>query len=227
MPDNVRCRDCGYLAIRNYETRQLMEVESEIRFEGKFRERQVVVHTSTGGIVEQPMYIKRPICFRMEEQITKATLASYDENNPGRFMVVINDERHCDSFTEWKQGWTPKEHWEMWQSAELQALKDTVAIQARDTAAQEKAASDREAAFEKRQKDQQTTFENSMKWRTFHLGILGAAIATAGLAWAIYKETLPSKPIIVNFTTPTPVVNISLPKAEERDPSPSTKTENR
>lgn len=40
MAENVRCMDCGYLAIRNFQTRQLMEVELGVRGEWSLPEHE-------------------------------------------------------------------------------------------------------------------------------------------------------------------------------------------
>ena len=103
MPTNVKCVGCGYLSIRNQQTRQLMEVETEIRCGGQFPE----------------AYEMRPICFRMEEQFEQSLIElenrpDLDEmNNRDQFDEIIEQPRTCESFTTWKQGWTPKEHLEM------------------------------------------------------------------------------------------------------------------
>lgn len=70
----------------------------------------------------------------------------------------------------------------MWQAAELQSLKARVEAQDREAITKQADIKAREDAFEKRQKDQQTHFENRMRW-------YGFILAVCVLAWGIWKET--------------------------------------
>jgi len=128
MPGKVRCCECGYLAIRNIETRQLSEVEYSIRATRKFPE----VHTPGLNI---PVYVVHPICFRMESQFLE-DVKSCREDNATEFFRIIEDDRACSEFTEWKHGWTPREHYEMDVIAtmKLEAATEKAAREAADLA---------------------------------------------------------------------------------------------
>lgn len=99
MPKEVQCVNCGYLAIRNSQTGELSEANVPTRERGKL------------SIFEEPA------CFRLASNITK----SYNEfvqkglldpdQNP--FFETVKSDRWCDEFTDYIQGFSPREHLEM------------------------------------------------------------------------------------------------------------------
>jgi len=109
----AKCVECGFLAVRNIETRSLEEVEFESRRSGDFAGR----------------YYYIPICFAMvadygEElkQLRNLPENATRQNEIGEEIwpkwedlrkTVFSKERKCESFTRWQQGFTPKEHMEM------------------------------------------------------------------------------------------------------------------
>ena len=109
MTTAVQCGNCGYLAVRNLQTRQLMEMEDDFRKTG--------CHPL--GKDNKLVYQHRPICFRMEKQFIEEASAidsefSLDDTTFSEvFHKLLNDNRDCKSFTEWNQGLSPKEHLEM------------------------------------------------------------------------------------------------------------------
>ncbi len=105
----VKCAECGFLAIRNTESRELEEAE-EI-----FREKGVV--PTTGYLEGQPTsrHEPLPLCFAQVCDL-KAEFKKADKmGSPGYVALdsVIHMERDCSDFTPWQQGFTPKEHREM------------------------------------------------------------------------------------------------------------------
>jgi hypothetical protein len=110
----AKCADCGFLAVRTKETRNLEEIELESRQSGILR-------------VERYVYI--PVCFAMvanfdEEYNNLKQLPEYAEKQDAYGGVIwptykdlvketLNVERDCQSFTKWHQGFTPREHQEM------------------------------------------------------------------------------------------------------------------
>ena len=99
MTSTVKCADCGFLALLNIRTRQLVDVEDSIRAGGG-------IPSDSAGY----FYDERPFCF-----IRKFNFC--DEVGPradnGARIAVISKQRDCDGFTEWHQGFSPKEHVEM------------------------------------------------------------------------------------------------------------------
>lgn len=107
-----RCVDCGYLALRSWPVRQLVEADDEYR-----------KTTSLPDFGTPHEYDYLPLCFRMKadlrveiKQITSDEFKVKTED----ILSVIQEDRLCDDFTEWVQGLTPKEHYEMREMTEQQ-----------------------------------------------------------------------------------------------------------
>lgn len=110
----VKCSECGFLAVRNMETRNLEEIEFESR---------------QSGIIKTQRYVYIPVCFVVianfaEEINNLKQLPKYEEKKDAiggvlwphysDFIIeTLKKERECKSFTKWHQGSTPKEHQEM------------------------------------------------------------------------------------------------------------------
>jgi hypothetical protein len=96
----VRCADCGFLSLRHLETRELREAE------GDYRNTGVIPRNIT---LPKHLYEERPLCFQQ--------LVTFDPEqckSPEDRLAAIQQERgDCRGFTEWKQGFMPKEHREM------------------------------------------------------------------------------------------------------------------
>lgn len=105
----VKCSECGFLASRNLQTRQLEETEPEIRSEGAL---------SIAWNTEKPFNTyEPPICF-MQVSDFKAIPYSLQfvlqrDEEKKKVLSEIQRERECKSFTTWIPGSTPKEHQEM------------------------------------------------------------------------------------------------------------------
>jgi len=111
MPENVRCKDCGFLGVRRKDTREIVEVEDQIRYGGDFPGEDVQSQFLSWS---DPIHEVRPLCFAMEEQLSTEARAQVENlQRELQFMEIIDKRRNCDSFTPWKQGFDPKEHWEM------------------------------------------------------------------------------------------------------------------
>jgi hypothetical protein len=110
---SVKCADCGFLTLRKLTTRELVEVEEEIRATGEILADPAFVHKPT------PMYEPHLLCFRksfrLHEEQCQPVLGSSLEQ---RTLAVIHNQRFCDRFTSWEHGYSPREHWEMIQEAE-------------------------------------------------------------------------------------------------------------
>jgi hypothetical protein len=96
----VKCANCGFLAMRERRTRLLAEVELDARTSG----RALSVTVADAKLGED-----FPICFVMAHPLLEETCA-FDPRNP---LSVIQKDRKCESFCQWQQGYTPKEHREM------------------------------------------------------------------------------------------------------------------
>jgi len=111
----AKCADCGFLAVRHIQTRNLEEVEYESRQEGEILTNR---------------YYRYPVCFVMAVNLRERLeeIENLPENAPrqqdayGNYTwptwedlvkILIDNERECELFTKWRQGYTPKEHQEM------------------------------------------------------------------------------------------------------------------
>lgn len=105
MADEVRCADCGYLALRAYPSRKLDEADGEFRQTGS-------VPVNAGHQVHTHDH---PICFRQAYDLKAET----PEPTSATRLACIKKERHCERFTVWQQGLGPREHFEMMLSEKL------------------------------------------------------------------------------------------------------------
>lgn len=120
MTGKVKCRNCGYLALRNLNTRQLVEVEFGVRNEEEF---PAIIEYVTESMFPSatPVYDTNAVCFRGETDFFTETKNAKDASlRHTDFHAIINRDRDCKSFTEAIYGLSPKEHLDM----NLQERKD-------------------------------------------------------------------------------------------------------
>lgn len=111
MPDttsrSVRCADCGYLAVRENVTWTLWEAEQE------FRDDLQSPSNISGLANAQPRsFGGAPLCFVGETDFAIEP-GGTEQDKKARRLALLSKDRSCDSFIEWKRGFTPKEHMEM------------------------------------------------------------------------------------------------------------------
>lgn len=99
--DKVKCADCGFLAVRHFETRDLLDAEELLRRDG-----EMPLQPGTGHYIYDPW----PICFA---RVIDFRAALEDNSGSPHRKRVINEGRECNRFTPWIQGLTPKEHVEL------------------------------------------------------------------------------------------------------------------
>lgn len=96
------CKECGYLGIRNNETRELVEVDEAYREHGR---------NPPGGKLPQ-LYHGAPVCTVMAHDLSQET-----KHAEGRDVVeMLKQPRDCGDrgkSTAWQRGFTPKEHVQM------------------------------------------------------------------------------------------------------------------
>ena len=106
-PAKVKCQDCGYLAVRNQQTRALAETEEVMRQSGEPPPVFVLPHPGRNAVL---IYERTPVCFVREFDLpVEAGLA----DDARAFLNVIRQERVCPKWTQWFQGFTPRDHKEM------------------------------------------------------------------------------------------------------------------
>lgn len=96
----VRCRSCGFLALRNDHTGAFHEPDDEYRATGI---RYGPLKQCTDG----------PVCVAAAHDLRAELLAVRDTPEPQRSLGVIERERACGSHCHWFRGFSPKEHVEM------------------------------------------------------------------------------------------------------------------
>ena len=126
----VKCSECGFLALRNVETRGLDEAEESFRRQAirqEYSKSHPIQITNTPFYRDEELtrYVHEtwPVCFaRICNFWDLCTEASTEDKSTtsedfllseNALLTVINTERQCESFTKWQQGFTPKEHQEM------------------------------------------------------------------------------------------------------------------
>ena len=105
----VRCENCGFLALRDYETHELVEADVKCR--------ESTIFARNMGV---------PLCFVREHEIGKEVLDMRDAQQIDAQEAapkVMRMERQCSAFTPWYQGFTPKEHREMLLDLERKKLE--------------------------------------------------------------------------------------------------------
>jgi hypothetical protein len=102
-PDNKHCASCGFLSVRHFQTRELLDAELQFREEGR------IPWVKLDQRTEVPAYDEYPICFLRKIDFGEHIGRPCEH-------VQRQDALHrccCDQHTPWKQGFTPREHWEM------------------------------------------------------------------------------------------------------------------
>lgn len=174
MPSNqrtVKCTDCGFLGVRNCETREIVEVEANSRRNGG------IAGFLVGQNQVKQVYEPYLICFRRAWPLRDEQLPpdrGLDKTLSDSVLAVIQKPRECSSFTKWEQGYTPREHWEMIQEAERlkwQSQREAVDKAERDRRDQE--ARD----FQREQSNLSRRHQN----RTLTVSVVAVAVAVLAL----------------------------------------------
>jgi hypothetical protein len=154
----VRCAGCGFLSLRESESRALVEAEVGVRNDWK----QLRVIKAGQG----PVYESKPLCF---QAVGEFAVAIADAKTPDEIQRVALLDRQCGKAIDWRQGWTPQEHDEM----RLEEERRT-----RDLAWQEERREKDRESQERRDRDQREWQESqtreNRRWQ-FKLAVLAAA----------------------------------------------------
>lgn len=192
MPDAVKCADCGFLGLRCTDTNiKLIEAELQFRQTG-----EVPPRGDGAGYDAFPVCFPGACIFREETSSAAKQIAE-----------VLAKERKCDSFTRWKQGHSPKEHWEMldrqWM-LEFQAKReDEFRRWQRDADQADKQWHETQAQADKEWRESQAKEERQWRERqerlsaTHHrweIGILGFAAMVVALVSALIQAGWIQKP---------------------------------
>ena len=99
----VKCADCGFLAVRNIETRELDSPDHQYRSTGTIPV-SLLKHN-------RQLYEERPVCIRKSPDFPY----NPDEDSPDtpRREAIVQTEHGCVLWGEWQPVLTPKEHREL------------------------------------------------------------------------------------------------------------------
>lgn len=105
----VKCSECGFLAVRDIDTRELEEVD------GTFREWGRPPLKRIGGRNQYKGQYDIPLCFVQSYNLYDEVKTAGGKPELDYVIVksIIDQDRQCNSFIKWQQGFTPKEHREM------------------------------------------------------------------------------------------------------------------
>jgi hypothetical protein len=110
----VKCSECGFIAARNTQTRELEEIEYKSRQDGNIgRQRYVLIPICLAMATNIDEEVKKlreqPKYYEKQNEIGETVWPTF----PTLVKEILNQERECTFFTKWQQGFTPKEHREM------------------------------------------------------------------------------------------------------------------
>lgn len=226
----VKCAECGFLAMRHSQTRQLMDAEEKLRTRGYIDSLSISSHDL--------VYDKYPVCYALKLDFRSEIGGNSDESTRTK---AVQCERNCDGYTPWQIGFTPKEHKEMIQEAERRRWQeqrdeadrnDRIERERRqaDDARErdqrrleadrerDKSQADRDAANRKFQEEQAQLNRNHQD-RTFQLQAIGLGLAIgsaigSSLLWFLGGSDKPQPPVPVN-------VKVEYPAASAPNPVPT------
>ncbi|MSQ26626.1 MAG: hypothetical protein EXR51_00580 [Dehalococcoidia bacterium] len=119
MADLHKCADCGFLAVRRFEDRQLVEVELGMRETGQ---------SPRNLNLPKVFYEILPICFKQAWPLHQEA----EPGQPDKFREVVQKEGECSEFIVWRFGSTVEDRQEMvdrkmlldWQAAREEADRE-------------------------------------------------------------------------------------------------------
>jgi hypothetical protein len=119
----AKCVECGFLSLRNVETRALDEAEETFRKDGKtvsversYPQEIGMARFITEEAISRYVHEKLPICFAGScdlRALISELVADKECDIYEGIKTITHENRECDLFAEWRQGSTPKEHQEM------------------------------------------------------------------------------------------------------------------
>ena len=202
----LKCQGCGFLAVRNFKTRALSEVEAGMRKTGESPSMRDVPSPRPS------YYDSSPICFVQQYDLAHEAEAL---GNDEAFLIVIEKERACPAFTPWRQGHSPREHKEMidsreqlkWQEERMQAdrqLENERREADRRHAAEQK---EHDLRLDRELRESNTRYQQRQKWADRAWGLFVVLVAAA-LGWLFSH----GKPAIVIQEKPQVVQPDTSPK---------------
>jgi hypothetical protein len=198
----VRCVDCGLLALRGTQVDEIFEANLEFRETGKATSPQ-------GKWIYQPT----PLCFARAVDLHK----KLKEKGYPEIIGAITQAIDCNSFVPWMQGYSPKEHADMElqrQILELHRKREDADRDWRERQAErehgwrEQSVRDDKAWREQQAKDERGWREQQAKSEDrrhiINLIVYGLLAIAAGIVGAAIQANWIQKPDILNAGDTTP-----------------------
>ena len=186
--------------MRNMFTGQLDEMDSDFRETGNPSGLKEVIVGGVGQKVSEytkTPYRNVPICFALAYPLAEEVQSSAElqEKNPDflatRVLEVITKDRPCFGYTDWKQGFTPKEHRELLDRRWMMERADQLnrETREREERLRERLTKEVREREDKRDKDAEDRHVEQMKtlrghhWRELVVfgGLIGLATVIAGI----------------------------------------------
>jgi hypothetical protein len=178
----VRCADCGFVGVRDQETKTLLELDQDARAKGK-----LPGHLLGSALLEgKVVMIGQPRCFMVAFDLLDECKNIGGENAA---LAVIQVERQCPSFTQWHPGYSPKEHREM--LFRIEEKKLDILQREKDREAEEtRRQNDRKAEETRRENDHKREELRNARDRKFQLAntlisALAGAVFGGIVAWIV------------------------------------------
>ena len=192
----VKCCNCGFLAVRNTGNNDLVEVPTHWRRDGQIPDR----------------FDATPICLKKAFPLNEEMRGTEHQNRSrvNLFVEVINKDRECLEFYEWRQGHSPKEHREMQQADQLRDWQRRVELEDRAYRDEQRQRDlDREEKQRKEDRDYRDRQDAAMRrqfWLTFTIGMILIPLVAALLqnvsSWLATKQPAVVAPALTNQPPP-------------------------
>ena len=173
-----RCADCGFLAVRDTDTREFSEVEL-----GMLKEWEIPRSTLRPAFKR---FEDVPVCFVLAARLTV-----------GVVLEVIRTERKCSRFTPREHGFTPKDHREMELSRDLLRTQQEQRDHDRDWEARQEAAT---REWQEKQERERREREDTRDKINRYLGVAAIASGLVGVLLGSYLKSQPQpQPIVIQI----------------------------
>jgi hypothetical protein len=228
--DDVRCINCGFLALRWRFSQELVEAPRPYRDTGR-PPVELDRQSDLGG----ESYLRVPVCFEDQRDFwQEAAYVVVPPNDPERIDdLALRDmllkQINCDRFARYRQGSTPKEHREMldrqWMIEREDAMRQIVwrrederdvAMKKREDArdalvnAREKARDEREDARDRDVNKRHRTELWVLGWviagATLVSALVGAGATLGAAEWLGHENTV----VVAGTPTPAPASTATL-----------------
>jgi hypothetical protein len=177
VPENVRCADCGFLAIKRRWSGEWVEAEESLREEGFIK---YVAHERAPTVA----FEIAPFCFDraadLQEEIGPLdTGRATDGSLNAKRAAAVQLERPCGNFVQWEYGFSPKEH------AEMRIVQQQQEWHAKEAAAQREWQADEARKADVRHRESMNVALAANKdnvWSTIIAGAVGASATIVAAA---------------------------------------------